>query len=113
MFGQFTAAQRGATILRRYRHPEDWVCGSDFREEWAHVYLLYVDELQRGADASISELEADANTLAIQSWAAYVSLLPPGMSVAIITTNQGIYLGVPAMYWDEVLTELQRLSSDR
>jgi len=113
MSDEFTAARRGAAILRRYSHPDDWVCGVDFSDELAGLYMLYVDELQRGADASISSLESDANTFAVRAWAQYVSLLPPDTAVAIIATNQGIYLGVPVQYWDAVLPELQQLYSNQ
>ncbi len=113
MSHEFTAAQRGATILRRYRHPDDWLCGADFSDELAGAYLLYVDELQRGADASISDLEVDANALAVRAWARYVSLLPPDTEIAIISTDRGVHLAVPVRYWDAILPELQKLYSNR
>lgn len=113
---EYSAARCGALILGRYRHPGDWLDGAAIGEEYADMYVLRVNEIQRGPSAGQTSLEADANTFAVQSWAEYVSLIPPefGISAATILVVEGeIYLAIPQIYWGAALPKLQELTTDR
>ncbi len=108
--GDFSAALRGAAILRRYLHPGSWWDGNsvaDYRLQGK--YVLRIDEIQRGPTASVSDIEARANAAAIRAWASYVGLVVDVDTLIINDPEYDAYIAVWPSEWDNVMAMLQTL----
>jgi hypothetical protein len=107
---EFSAALRGAAIMKRYDHNKLWLDGDsidDPRLQGKNV--LRVEEIQRGPTAQISDIEARANAEAIRSWAAYTRLIFDVDTLIVNDPGYDAYLVVPQEEWATVLPMLQAL----
>lgn len=101
--GQEDMAQKGASILKRYRHPENWVDDPRFQR----VKSLMVEEIRPGGTAVASNKEASMNARAIRAWAERV-----GLNTIQFQIDQRVdspYILVPRQHWHKVLQLLQKL----
>jgi hypothetical protein len=103
-------AERGADILRRYRHPESWENGaSTLKHHLAGKMVLKVEELRLGGDAFVNEEDARENAAAIRVFAQSAGLPPYKLTLDQVQ-GRAPYVVVPAQYFEsEVLPILQAL----
>ncbi len=106
----FTEANRGATIMRRYNNPAEWVDG-------ATVHLTLRDKMvRRVSEVEVSGMNPQAlvfaNVAAIEAWAESVSLLPHMPNHLILNVpgeHAGSYVVVPKQHWRQVQQKLAAL----
>lgn len=100
---EFSAALRGAAILRRYEHPYNWWDGDDDDlndPRLAGMQVLFVTEIQRGPEATISDIEARANAEAIRAWAAYRRVVRDPDKLIINEPGKHAYVAIPDDEWE-------------
>lgn len=91
-----TPADRGADILRRYRHPESWENGaSTLKHHLAGMMVLKIDEIRLGGGAFINEQDDRANAAAIRAFA-HSAGLPPYKLTLDQVPGKAPYAVVPA-----------------
>ena len=106
----FSAALRGAAIMKRYDHNTQWWDGNTIDDPRLRgMNVLRVTEIQRGADATISDIEARANAEAIRAWAGYTRLVFDVDRLIVNDPGYDAYVVVPQAEWDTVLPMLQAL----
>lgn len=96
--------KQGIAILKRYRHPENWV-DDDLR--FQRVKSLLVKEIRPGGTTFASNKEARDNARAIRAWATWV-----GLNTAQFQIDQRVsspYILVPRQHWRQVLQLLQSI----
>ena len=106
----FSAALRGAAIMKRYDHNKQWWDGDSVDDPRLRgMNVLHVAEIQRGEGAGISDVEARANAEAIRAWAGYTRLVFDVDKLIINDPGQNAYVAVPQDEWATVLPMLQAL----
>ena len=103
----YTAIQRGATIMRRYNNPNQWVDGASVHTTFRGHMVVRVDEVQPGP--TNPEMAALANVASIMAWARDVSLLPGNAEIRIMTFADYSYVVVPKQNWQRVQQKLSAL----
>jgi len=112
-FSEEKLALRGAAILRRYRHPEDWKEGSETgKPHLMRCKVLKVEELRIGNPppgfAANNPSEAHLNAKAIRAFGRATRIRPEQLR---IEQRLGFapYVYVPETDWEIVLPLLQAL----
>ena len=107
---EFSAALRGAALMKRYAHPDQWWDGDTIDDPRTRgMNVLRMTEIQRGPAAEITDIEARANAEAIRSWAVYTRLVRDIDALIINDPEYDAYVAVPQQEWDTVLPMLQAL----
>jgi hypothetical protein len=96
--------------MKRYDHSKQWWDGDSIDDPRLRgMNVLRVAEIQRGPNATISDIEARANAEAIRSWAGYCRLVRDPDALIINDPEYEAYVVVPQSEWDTVLPMLQAL----
>jgi hypothetical protein len=105
-----TAAECGADIFRRYRHPESWKDGrSTGKPHLIGKTVLKVEEIRLGGGAFVRAEDARANAAAIRAFAQSAGLAPYQLTLDQ-TVDKAPYVVVPTQYFEiDVLPVLRAL----
>jgi hypothetical protein len=101
----------GIAILKRYRHPGNWIDGNTTNKvEHREMMLLKVEEIRRGSGRTVSADEAVQNAQAILAWAELLKFRLTKDIWVDQRVGMAPYVAVPKNAWGKVLPELKTLN---